>query len=1207
MIHPLFWALAVTMPAAVQAQFSFGGYNFPSSAAFADRAEAVGNSFILPSGASTVQAALTDINLGSWVVAAGFSDLVDVYFTNNVIVNGAGADFVAFEYATPEAYKVAVSSNGTPGGLGNFIRYSGTAEIDLTDFGIPPDGTVSLLRFQLNLMGGSAEGSADLQEVGALHSGDVPSLTDAFTFDDGTVQGWTLVGAYDETGSTLFSNCFTNGWKDPVNFPNPPGGDAAGNQHGSIQCFTLGGSCVTNPGHTWWIMQFHSPDLSTLPAWQSAKGYTVELAECMASLGTLSENLFVRVYDLDQAKDRYFYNGNAKTMQHDIYGDGTATWNHDSFDWSTISGFPTRYIIKEIFVCIWGKMNVALEGGVYLDQVVPILGEMPQVPAKPTNLAGHLLPDQIHVTWTDNSTDEDGFVLEKQDIQGFDPSWKSLDTLGANITSYQMDNPLMRHSYTFRIRAYNRHGLSEYSNSDTVSVLGLLVYLNIDSPNGGEVWNPGSSKTVTWHSSSIMKPAQVTLDYSIDGGSNWLTPAIATVANSGTYNWTVPNTPSANCILRVRDAADGSPYDLSNKSFTISTLTTPVLSVAPLLLDFALLEDSLSFDIRNNGGGTLSWNIAETPNKSWLTAVTPATGSGDQTVSVKVNRTSLTVGKDSTSLVITSNGGSQTVKVRIAKEAGSLPAEWNYTANTGQNAIVVLPVSANPNIEGVPILANDVIGAFTPAGLCCGWRQWQGANLSITIWGDNDQTPAIDGFKAGEAIAYRLYRLSAGKEWRNIQTAYTQGGGQYGANAFMVLSQFNIRERETMNLNLSSGWNMISVHVDPDQPAMDQVMAPLGNQLILIKNGGGKAYIPAYHINDIGNWNYRDGYQAYLSAAGNLEIIGQPVPPTTPIYLAAGWSLNSYLPASPINVAMAVASLSPHLVLVKNGAGQSYIPQYLINDIGSLRPGEGYQFYLNATDTLVYPAGVADLAAVSPRGLKKSGFETAHYTFTKNTGENAIIVVPVQAAPCYADGGLLLESDEIGVFDKRGRCCGAAIWQANNLAITVWGDDVMTDSTDGFTTGDSFRFRVWDHIHSLEYRAHVSFLPENPAIYAANGFSVISQLRADLLTGADEKESGATPAEFSIQRNFPNPFNTATSWVMAVPANGSVQFVIYDCRGRAVFSSTRPIACGIRTYRWDGLDAAGRPAASGLYFYQARYRRADGFEQVKYGKMILMK
>ena len=94
-------------------------------------------------------------------------------------------------------------------------------------------------------------------------------------------------------------------------------------------------------------------------------------------------------------------------------------------------------------------------------------------------------------------------------------------------------------------------------------------------------------------------------------------PPIATVANTGSHTWRVPNTPSANCILRVRDAANAALYDLSNKPFTISTQSAPALSVAPQRLDFGTLYENLFIVIHTSGGGTLTWNLTENPDKVW--------------------------------------------------------------------------------------------------------------------------------------------------------------------------------------------------------------------------------------------------------------------------------------------------------------------------------------------------------------------------------------------------------------------------------------------------------------------------------------------------------------------------------------------------------------------------------------------------------------
>jgi len=133
-----------------------------------------------------------------------------------------------------------------------------------------------------------------------------------------------------------------------------------------------------------------------------------------------------------------------------------------------------------------------------------------------------------------------------------------------------------------------------------------------------------------------------------------------------------------------------------------------------------------------------------------------------------------------------------------------LPDHWNFTANTGNNATVVLPASANPNIDGATLANDDYVGVFTSTGLCCGLSQWQGQNVAITVWGDDDQTSEIDGFQPGESISYRVYRLNEEKEWTSAAVDYSQGNGVYSANAFMVLSQFDVATTSVNDQNGSS-------------------------------------------------------------------------------------------------------------------------------------------------------------------------------------------------------------------------------------------------------------------------------------------------------------------------------------------------------------------------------------------------------------------
>jgi hypothetical protein len=103
-----------------------------------------------------------------------------------------------------------------------------------------------------------------------------------------------------------------------------------------------------------------------------------------------------------------------------------------------------------------------------------------------------------------------------------------------------------------------------YDDSPLFSIYPVLV-LTMTSPNGGESWEAGSAHAITWSAPSV---GPVRIEYSTNNGSTWAIVAAST-ANTGSYSWTVPATPSASCTVRISEAYDGEPLDTSDGVFTI--------------------------------------------------------------------------------------------------------------------------------------------------------------------------------------------------------------------------------------------------------------------------------------------------------------------------------------------------------------------------------------------------------------------------------------------------------------------------------------------------------------------------------------------------------------------------------------------------------------------------------------------------------------
>jgi hypothetical protein len=93
-------------------------------------------------------------------------------------------------------------------------------------------------------------------------------------------------------------------------------------------------------------------------------------------------------------------------------------------------------------------------------------------------------------------------------------------------------------------------------------------------------------------------------------------------------------------------------------------------------------------------------------------------------------------------------------------------------------------------------------------------------------------------------------------------------------------------------------------------------------------------------------------------------------------------------------------------------------------------------------------------------------------------------------------------------------------------------------------------------------------------------------------------------------QNYPNPFNPVTTISFALPTDGMVQMNVFDVLGREVASLVNEyLRKGEYKYVFDAGDLA-----SGIYFYQLRFRQSEGDPSLRSGsgftetkKMVLIK
>lgn len=96
---------------------------------------------------------------------------------------------------------------------------------------------------------------------------------------------------------------------------------------------------------------------------------------------------------------------------------------------------------------------------------------------------------------------------------------------------------------------------------------------------------------------------------------------------------------------------------------------------------------------------------------------------------------------------------------------------------------------------------------------------------------------------------------------------------------------------------------------------------------------------------------------------------------------------------------------------------------------------------------------------------------------------------------------------------------------------------------------------------------------------------------------------GQRPEEFTLFKNYPNPFNPETTIRYEIPKNSRVELVIYNIRGQRIRTLVdTEKESGRHSIKWDGKNNRDLVVPSGVYFYRIK---AEEFVQAR--QMLLLR
>ncbi len=238
------------------------------------------------------------------------------------------------------------------------------------------------------------------------------------------------------------------------------------------------------------------------------------------------------------------------------------------------------------------------------------------IPPAPSGLtASTVSTSQVNLAWSDNSTNEAGFVIARSTVSG--GPYTDVLTLGANSTMASVTNLSASTTYYFVVRAMNPLGASANSSQASATTSGFILPPTISTQPQSQTNNAGTTATF-----SAAASGSAPLNYqwwkngsplsnggNISGAtSTTLTLANVFAADAGNYSLTVTNsagsTNSLNAALTVIDPViNTQPASRTNNLGTTATFN--VVANGTALLSYQWKKNGVDMtNIGNVSGAT---------------------------------------------------------------------------------------------------------------------------------------------------------------------------------------------------------------------------------------------------------------------------------------------------------------------------------------------------------------------------------------------------------------------------------------------------------------------------------------------------------------------------------------------------------------------------------------------------------------------------
>ena len=365
-------------------------------------------------------------------------------------------------------------------------------------------------------------------------------------------------------------------------------------------------------------------------------------------------------------------------------------------------------------------------------------------------------------------------------------------------------------------------------------------------------------------------------------------------------------------------------------------------------------------------------------------------------------------------------------------------------------------------------------------------------------------------------------------------------------------------------IDLNQGWNLISTYIIPTNPDLEVVLNEVVEEIVLVKDYIGNAYLPNWNFNAIGNISNHEGYQVKASENCSFTVEGEIIAPqNTTVPVQEGWNIISYLRQNNANAELVLEDVSDAIVIVKNYLGNAYLPAWNFNGIGDFEAGQGYQLKASSAFDLQYISNSSEYRTADLVILQNN---VSHKEFSLNTGSNMHLLIPENA---WANP--VNSEDEIYAYDANGRLIGASKITLPNTLICLWGDDVLTEEKEGLYAAEEVTYKIWTKADGKEKEVQIH--ANETTSYLQDQFSVATQITENVIESS-----------IQLMDAVPNPANNQTLIRLYLENDSPLELVLFDVIGNKVLD----LAKGNYSKGYHEFNIDVNTLSAGSYLYQIR-------------------